>query len=128
MSHTHYFEVNNVRVKHSASPVGNEGVRSESFHSHSSYFQGTAFNAAAITVVTNELANAMKLYSADDIADLKAVVTAIGVAGAGISEATSPWQQRVGKGVWQITAGYSAGTNAAALNAAIAGQVDLDLE
>lgn len=123
---THYFEVNNVRSKHSASPVGTDGTRAQISTTHSNYFQGT-FTAAAALAVSNSLAHAMKLYSPTDIATLKTAVTAIAAAGSGLAEDTTTWQQRVGKGVWQITSGYNVGSNAAALTSAIAAQVDIDL-
>lgn len=128
MAHTHYFEVNNVRTKHSASPVGTDGARAQLSTTHSTYFQGSSFSAAQATVVTNALAHAMKLYDPTAIAALNAVITTLGTTAGSLAEDTAPWQQRVGKGVWQITAGYSSGVNAAALTSAIAGQVDQDLE
>jgi hypothetical protein len=69
----------------------------------------------------------MKLYNTADISTLSDVVDDLVTAAATAAEDTSPWQQRVGKGVWQITYGYAAGTNAAALTSAITNSVVIDL-
>lgn len=124
---THYFEVNNVRTSGSTAAVGTDGVKAEVSTTHNAYIQESSVTAAHKTAAVNALANAMKLYDAADIAILSGVVDDLVTANAAAAEDTAPWQQRVGKGVWQITYGYATGTNAAALTNAIAASVIIDL-
>jgi len=125
---THYFEVNNVRKSGSTAPIGNDGVKVQLSTTHVAYIQESTVSAAHKTAAVNALANAMKLYNSADIAVLSGVVDDLVTAGSTAAEGTSPWQQRVGKGIWQITYGYASGTNAAALTSAIAASVVIDLE
>jgi hypothetical protein len=125
---THYFEVNNVRTKGSTAAVGTSGTKIQLSTTHQAYFQGAADpDAAEQLVMVKSLAKAMKLYDSAAITVLAGVVGDLVAAEDGAAEDTSPWQQRVGKGVWQITYGYAANANAAALTAAIAASVISDL-
>jgi len=125
---THYFEVNNVRTSGSTAAVGTDGVKAELSTTHVAYIQQSTVTTAHKTAAVNQLAHAMKLYNTADISTLSDVVDDLVTAAATAAEDTSPWQQRVGKGVWQITYGYAAGTNAAALTSAITNSVVIDLE
>ncbi len=125
---THYFEVNNVRTKGSTAAVGTDSVKIQLSTTHQAYFQGAADpDAAAQLVMVKKLAHAMKLYDSAAIAVLTGVVGDLVAAEDAAAEDTSPWQQRVGKGVWQPTYGYAANANAAALTAAIPASVISDL-
>jgi len=124
---THYFEVNNVRTKGSTAAVGSDGVKIEISTTHSAYIQQSTVTTAHKTAAVNEIANAIKLYDATDIASLSTVVDTLVTAAGSAAEDTDTFQQRVGKGVWQITYGYASGTNAAALTSAIAASVVIDL-
>jgi hypothetical protein len=124
---THYFEVNNVRTSGSTAAVGTDGVKAELSTTHNAYIQESSVTAAHKTAAVNALANAMKLYDAADITTLSGVVDDLVAANTAAAEDTAPWQQRVGKGVWQITYGYATGVNAAALTNAIAASVIIDL-
>lgn len=124
---THYFEVNNVRTSGSTAAVGTDGVKAELSTTHSEAIQQSSVTAAHKTAAVNALANAMKLYDSTAISALSDVVDDLVSANASAAEDTSPWQQRVGKGVFQISYGYATGVNAAALTNAKAAKVVIDL-
>lgn len=107
--------------------MGSDGVKIEISTTHSAYIQQSTVTTAHKTAAVNEIANAIKLYDATDIASLSAVVDTLVTAAGSAAEDTDTFQQRVGKGVWQITYGYASGTNAAALTSAIAASVVIDL-
>lgn len=124
---THYFEVNNVRTSGSTAAVGTDGVKAEVSTTHTTSIQQSSVTASHVTAAAKELAAAMKLYDSADITTLNGVLTDLVSEGTNAAEDTAPWQQRVGKGLWQITYGYATGTNAAALTNAIAASVVIDL-
>lgn len=99
------FAARNCRAKHSAKATGDAANKAERSATHYVTLSGTA-DTNTLDVVLNDLKKKARLKDPETV--LKLALASAAAAADGIAEDSAPYQERVGKGIFQIGMGYHA--------------------